>query len=649
MGLERWVLLAFLAALAVPVLLERLRRRRALPVEFPAIRHLLREHARFQRVLAVRRWLVLALRIAATGLLVLAFARPYLERDVRLGRGIASGTAAVLVLDTSPLATVRVENEPLLSAERSLARGFVLSRAPDALVAVTGLPPRGEDPHVVFEQDGTLLLDQLAALEVVGEPEDALRVVEAARAALAHDPRAHREVLWISARRLNVPEVRDDVPGVRVLQVHPAPDEPPRGVLLRDVTTTAGAVTSEIANLSGEPFQGTLTIQGRSQRRMHEAEVRVGAWETTRISLPIPQGETFLGSARLVPATPLVRYQARWFAAGTSAGLASRTLLVRTGLDEEPRRDPHFFLRSALRAGGDVTPRVAALDDLESDPPRSGDWIFLAAEGADLPAAAPALRGWLDAGARVVVLLQSEPPPMFDLLGLTLVGLSSGVHTGFAPGVALSPDLAACLADVTTRALVLVSDARAAGYAVLAQATDGLPLMVGRRVGGGYLAIDLAGLTPARTDLPYHACFPAWSEALMAHVTGATLAPARTIYLEGEAFEPPPELSGPTSLADPEGRSRTLDAGPVRLDLPGAYRVRLDDRGRLVTWEVAANPRIDFDRAALEWPVEPEAADERTVPRRIDLSDAALLLALAVLIPEVAVALRLRRRSRYRE
>lgn len=644
MGLERWLILGFLAALAVPVLLERLRRRRAQPVEFPAIRHLLREHARFQRVLALRRWMVLALRVAAIGLLVLAFARPYLERDVRTGRGIAPDTAAVIVLDTSPLSRIRTEAEGLLEAERKLAQGFVESRAADALVAVTGLPPQGEAPQLVFERDGTQLLDELAALEVEGLAEDPARVVEAARAALAAQARSTREVLWIGARRLAVPETRDDVPGVRVVQVHPSPDDPPRGAVVRDVAVEAGAVSSELVNLSPEPFQGTLAVHGRAQRRLHEAEVRLGPWETTRVALPIPQGETFLGSARLSPDTTLARYQVRWFAAGSGQASAARTFLTRTGAEEESHRDPHVFLRSALRAVGDASPRAASLDDLERDPPRAGDWVFLAAGGADLPGVLSSLRAWVEGGARVVVLVSSEPPPMFDLLGITLVGVAAGAHTGFVSDLALPTGLAACLAGVTTRSVLLTSDARAAGYAVLAHTADGLPLLLGRRAGAGYLAVDLSGLEPGRTDLPYHACFPAWLEAVMTHLTGATLAPARTVYLEGEAFETPAEVSGPTTLADPEGRTRSLEAGPLRLDTPGVHRVRLDDRGRIVTWELAANPRVDFDRASLEWPAVVEADEERTVARRVDLSDVALLLALLVLLPEVAVALRLGRR-----
>lgn|GEM_PF-4326141 len=644
MGLERWLVLVFLATLAVPVLLERLRRRRALPVELPAIRHLLREHAPFQRVLALRRWLVLVLRVAAIGFLVLTFARPYLERDVRVGRGIGPDTAAVIVLDTSPLARVQVEEEPLLAAERALAEGFVRARAADALVAITGLSPAGSAPRVVFEQDGTLLLDHLAALDVVGEPEDPTRVLEAARSSLAAQPRANREVIWISARRLALPERRDDDAGVRIVQVHPIPDDPPRGVMIVDAVPEAGAVVSRVANLSAEPFRGKLQVYGHGQRVLHAAALSLDAWETASVPLPIPQGETFLGSVRVSPATPLERYQVRYFAAG-HAGPSTRTFLVRAGAEEDPRLDPHFFLRSALRAVGEASPRVASLADLENDPPRAGDWILVAAEGTELPALLPVVRAWLDAGARVGLLLQSEPPPTFDLAGATLVGVSNGVHRGFTSSLPLSTELAACLADVTTRALILASETRAAGYETLAITDDGLPLLLGRRSGAGYLLIDLTGLVPARTDLPYHACFPAWIEALVNHVANATLAPARTVFVEGDAFDAPPGLpASVTSVADPDGRARSLDAGPVRLDAVGLHRVRTDDRGRIVTWEVAVNPRADLDRAALEWPAEAAPADDLTVPRRIDLSDLVLVLALLVLVPEVVVALSFSRR-----
>ncbi len=645
MGLERWLVLGFLLTLAVPVLLERLRRRRAQPIELPAIRHLLREHARFQRVLALRRWLVLVLRMAAIGFLVLTFARPYLERDVRVGRGLAADTAAVLVLDTSALARVRVDQESLLDAERALAEGFLKERAPDALVAVTGLPPAGRALHLVFEQDAAVLSDELAALDVAGAPEDPALVLEQARAALAGHPRARRDVIWISARRVVVPETRDSAPGVRVLQVHPAPDEPPRGVVLRELSVEPGAVVSEVVNLAERPFRGKLVVHGRGQRPLHSAELSLEAWESQRVTLPIPQGEAFLGSVRVLPATALERYQVRFFAAGVARGQVSRIFLVRTGAEGEAHEDPNFYLRSALLAAGEGAPRLASLADLADDAPRAGDWVFVAAEGADLPGLVPTARGWLEAGARVALLLQSEPPPMFDLFGVTLVGPSSRVHTGFTSSLPLATELAACLADATTRALVQTSETRAAGFATLASTADGQPLLLGRRVGAGYLALELSGLAPTRTDLPFHACYPAWIEAVLHHVANATLSPARTVYVEGEDFDAPPDLpGGSATLTDPEGRARSLDDGPLRLDAVGLHRVRLDDRGRIVTWEAAVNPRVDLDRATLEWPAEEPASEGLTVPRRVDLSDFVLLIALLVLVPEVIVALRLTRR-----
>lgn len=87
--------IAGLVAMALPVLIHLLLRRRRRPIEWAAMDLLRRAIERRRRQLRLERWLLLAIRMAALGLLGAALARPYLE-----GAETGSGSRTVwIVLD----------------------------------------------------------------------------------------------------------------------------------------------------------------------------------------------------------------------------------------------------------------------------------------------------------------------------------------------------------------------------------------------------------------------------------------------------------------------------------------------------------------------------------------------------------------------
>jgi hypothetical protein len=90
-------LLAGLAALAIPILVHLVQRERKRVVAFPSLMFLRKIPYQSVRRRAIRHWLLLALRLAALALVVLAFARP-IARGVPLGAGAAGGAREVVVL-----------------------------------------------------------------------------------------------------------------------------------------------------------------------------------------------------------------------------------------------------------------------------------------------------------------------------------------------------------------------------------------------------------------------------------------------------------------------------------------------------------------------------------------------------------------------
>jgi len=637
MGVERGLLLLALVVAAIPFVIERLRRRRARPIPFPAIRLLIREQTRFSRALVLHRWRHVALRAGALALLVLAFAGPYWARPERVGRALGPGTAAVIVVDDSPFSGVRVRGSRLLDLERALVRGYLEAKAPDARIAVLGLVAAGHAPRIGLSEDVTVSRAALAGLSPLAGPEDPGALLGAARAALAASGAGRRLLIWVGARQLPafVSAAADDL---RVVSVHPAPEAPPRDVFIVDAHPEPGRLSVRVVNAGEGPWEGTLRVSLARTRRASERRLSVPAGATATEALPLPTDQGGPGNARLLGQGPLARYRSRDFVVPDSRR-RPRTLLVAEGEPRDPTRDPLFYLRNALRALGEGSAARASWEDLEAAPPGAGDWVWMLLPGPLDGERLAAVRGWLDEGARVWLAFGAPPAPRTSFFGVSLVGTSAEVRRGASAPVG-SADLAACLADVATRGGLLVSGHRAAGFSVLSEATDGVPLVIGRSFGAGYLVVDLSGLAPERTDLPLQPCFPAWIEGIREAAADATLDLRKRVYEEGDVLAPLPDAQGAftASLVLPDGRQRDWEEGPVVLEDVGHHRLRVTRDGAIRAWDLVVNPRVSFDAASLEPPPEEPSEDAATVARHVDLSQAALLLALLLLAVEALLA-----------
>ncbi len=109
-----WMLLGLLA-IAVPVAVHLINRRRAQRVRFPAMRLLLQSKQRVARGLKLKQWLLLALRVSVFALLPLAMAQPL----VRCGGGAATAqddrlpaSVAVVVDDSASVAVPGDVDDP---------------------------------------------------------------------------------------------------------------------------------------------------------------------------------------------------------------------------------------------------------------------------------------------------------------------------------------------------------------------------------------------------------------------------------------------------------------------------------------------------------------------------------------------------------
>lgn len=95
------LLLAGLAAAALPIVVHLINRRRAVRRRFPALEFLIRSQRRLARSLKIRQWLLLALRILALILIPLAMARPFLMSDAGVAEAERLPAGVVFVVDDS--------------------------------------------------------------------------------------------------------------------------------------------------------------------------------------------------------------------------------------------------------------------------------------------------------------------------------------------------------------------------------------------------------------------------------------------------------------------------------------------------------------------------------------------------------------------
>lgn len=90
--------LAGLAALAIPVIIHLSRRQTKEPVQFPSLMFLQKLPQQTEQRRRIHRWPLLLLRALALALLILAFARPFLDRRPEPGAVATAGNREVVVL-----------------------------------------------------------------------------------------------------------------------------------------------------------------------------------------------------------------------------------------------------------------------------------------------------------------------------------------------------------------------------------------------------------------------------------------------------------------------------------------------------------------------------------------------------------------------
>lgn len=139
-----------LAALTIPVLIHLIQREKKQVVRFPSLMFIQRVPYKSVRRRRIHNWLLLMIRLTALALIVLAFARPFLQRD-DLDIAAGSGAREVVVL---------------LDQSYSMAYGDHWERARAAAYdAINGLGPDDRGSVVLFSSGAEIAMRSAAAGE----------------------------------------------------------------------------------------------------------------------------------------------------------------------------------------------------------------------------------------------------------------------------------------------------------------------------------------------------------------------------------------------------------------------------------------------------------------------------------------------------
>jgi len=684
-----------LLAVALPVLLHLLQRRRPRRQRFAALEFVLRSQRRVSSRFRLRQLLLLLARCLAVALLVLALARPQWMAPASPLAGSGPPTATVLVLDDSLSMRLEDGGESLFERARSLATEVLQGLRPEdaAAVVLASSPPRALQGQPIYERGP--LLDSVAALQPSHRGTDLAGAVTLAASLLERSSLPRRRVLVLSDLRApgfdraRLPCGAERPCGFELgalpigplepsgdrylerLEIDPAPGEGPMAYALRARVLGQGAAAE------GE-LQLHLEIDGE---RVASAslQLQAGSGEKTFVHRFDAPGR-HQGAVVLEP-DALPADDRRSFVIDVQPTV--QVLLVNGDPRPTPREDELYYLERALAPGAEGSGRLQAT--LISPPLLPGAQLErfkvvvlanVSGLGADQ---VRRLEAYAREGGAVLLSAGENVDPerwsrdLAPLLPRALRGTHRASLQGdegelLAPLRGDSPLLGPLLGPggeglraARFRNYLLLEPGGADAVTVHLSAASGAPLLLERQVGQGRVALFTSTLDGDWTDLPLRTGFLPLLQELLLHLADA--------LRRGQ--DPPALVGARVHFALPSGAERVLLEQPgealrnlVVAELPDPTRLELAraerpgicaarsfaSDGRLLAEELRAvvtdptesdlSPLAAADRAALGADGQPSggAAEGQLRPER--LWPWALALLLLMLLAEAVLLLR---------
>lgn len=617
-----------LAGLAIPVLLHLTQREKKQVVHFPSLMFVRRIPYKSVRRRKVQNWLLLAVRMAALALLILAFARPWL-RFADAAAPIGSGAREVVVL---------------LDNSYSMGYGDHWERARAAAHAeIARLNPSDRGTVVLFSSGADIvtrstpeknrLTAAVASARPGSGPTRYAPALKVAGSILAESQLPRREVVLISDFQRNGWR---GVEGARL----------PAGSLLTPVPVSGGTdrpnVTVTGVSLNRSTFSNqervavTAGLSNRSERRLENQQVTlsVNAIPVGTKPVTIEPGaattvsfDPFTINARNMRATVKVADDAL-NADNSFNFVVSPSEPVRLVVVDRGSASANLYLMRALSIG--EQPRFEAItrqpEALSDEDLRKSAVVLL--NDVPVPAAlARRLARFVDQGGGLMIAAgpRASWPADVDVLAASLgnpvdrsrgaparVGAVEYAHPVFEPFRAPRSGDFSSARIYGYRSVSPAKDAQ-----VLARFDGGSPAIVERRVGNGRVMVWASTFDTSWSDIPIRPIFLPFIHRAMRHL--AAYKESQPWLTVGDVLDPSATTSAKATSAQgmvltPSGQRRPIEeegADVMQLDEAGFYELR---RGGAQSDTAVVASNVDPAEADLT-PLDPKEITAAALPQ----------------------------------
>jgi hypothetical protein len=622
MGFVTPFVLVGLGALAIPVAIHLIQRERKRVVEFPSLMFLRRIPYQSVRRRRIRDWALLAMRLGALALIVLAFARPFFRRDALAAATQNGARESVILVDTS----YSMEYGDRWTRARSAARDAIRAMAP------------GDRASLVFFASGAQVAVRSAgdrgrlesALAAAATGPGATRYAPALKLAgslLSESALPRREILLISdfqRRGWDQTPGRDDVRLPERTTLTPV-DVAERETANLSVTPVAlqrtrfenhdrVAVTAGVVNHGPRPLSRvtlSLDVDGQSIQSQ-TTDVAAGGSSSVTFAPFTVASRNMRGTVKL-PADALNRDNTFHFVVSPSEPV--RVVVINRGgaerealylgralaIGESPRveiemRTPTAFSDADARQAAIVILNdVQVPDDLASRLAR-----FVTGGGGLLIAAGPQA-AW---PARLAEIVPALPG---DFVDRTAVPSRLGGLEYSHPVFELFR--APRSGDFSTARFYGYRAAPQPSGQILARFDDGLPALLERKSGAGRVLLWMSTLDLEWNDMPLKPVFLPFVHTMAKYLADYAEAPASLVV--GQVIPAPRRTTGRaaaghggTIAVAPSGARVSVETedGALELNEQGFYDVRTQGAGPDAATTLAAN--VDLTESDLS-PLDP--------------------------------------------
>ncbi len=639
------------AAVAAPVLIHLILRRRPRRVIFPAMRFVQASHQANRTRNRLRYWLLLAMRVVAVLAIVALLAGPRLAGS-EPAPASTEPAAVVVAIDNSGSMGYRFGDRTHLAYGKAQAKRFIEALPAGSRVAVIA----AHDPQAraAFHVDRRLVLHQLEQVPQTSAALPVAPLLRRAQGLLAEADLPRRLVLLVNDRTARSWEgmaptaLTDPALRVRLLDCWRGDNVNVAlgAVRLRHESLPAGAEAPvEVAVSAVQPPGEVLVRLHAGQRLSGQTSVHLESPRATALAAFSlrPEGPGLLeGRLDLGLADPLALDNVRYF---TLAVRPPRTLLVVRDAATVGRADPTSFLMGSAAApgglagnGSAIRREVATSQDLARTGAPEAAIVLLANVAGLAEAQWRTLESYVRDGGRLWVVpgplasVRDWNTPAAQALLPARVGSveTAAEPIRFAPGP-YGQGLLEPFDDPLNAPLTDLAITRRLGVQALAQDAvvelryaDGLPALVRRPVGRGEVVWWNFSPEPDWSDLARREQLPILARRTALVLLGGQDQPMNYTLGQSVRLEVPPGQAGSVWVRPPggedfsvavDGRDSTIQ---VTADRVGHWRVKVGEGGPALGFAVNA-PAEEADLALLA----PDVLAGRVGPGRLTVAGSA--------------------------